>query len=93
MENWAVLSGRLRDLEARGVIERHVMPTSPPSVEYQLTSLGWELLPAIMSLWKSDHGCCSVTLWANGEAATTEANRFISVRHSRRSARLGGYAH
>lgn len=50
MENWAVLSGRLRDLEARGVIERHVMPTSPPLVEYQLSSLGRELLPAIMSI-------------------------------------------
>ncbi|WP_414444680.1 winged helix-turn-helix transcriptional regulator [Burkholderia sp. 22PA0106] len=45
-----VLSGRLRDLEGRGVIRRNVMATSPPSVEYELTSLGQELLPAITSI-------------------------------------------
>ncbi|WP_231950253.1 winged helix-turn-helix transcriptional regulator [Paraburkholderia caribensis] len=45
-----VLTGRLRDLEARGVLERNVLATSPPSVEYTLTSLGRELLPAITSI-------------------------------------------
>lgn len=45
-----VLTGRLRDLEARGVLERNVLATSPPSVEYGLTSLGRELLPAITSI-------------------------------------------
>lgn len=42
-----VLSARLRELEAKGVVERSVAPTSPPSVEYQLTELGRELVPAI----------------------------------------------
>jgi DNA-binding HxlR family transcriptional regulator len=42
-----VLSARLRELEAKGVVERSVVPTSPPSVEYQLTELGRELVPAI----------------------------------------------
>jgi DNA-binding HxlR family transcriptional regulator len=42
-----VLSARLRELEAKGVIHRNVMPTSPPSVEYALTNLGRELIPAI----------------------------------------------
>ncbi|MBB2927228.1 MAG: helix-turn-helix domain-containing protein [Paraburkholderia tropica] len=45
-----VLTGRLRDLEERGVIRRSVLATSPPSVEYELTSLGQELLPAITSI-------------------------------------------
>ncbi|MER9121936.1 helix-turn-helix transcriptional regulator [Mesorhizobium sp. M0959] len=45
-----VLTARLRDLEERGVLARHVMPTSPPTVEYELTSLGQELLPAIRSI-------------------------------------------
>ena len=35
-----VLSQRLRELEGRGVIQRVVLPTSPPSVEYSLTPLG-----------------------------------------------------
>lgn len=45
-----VLSGRLRELEGRGVIRRNVMATSPPSVEYELTALGQELLPVITSI-------------------------------------------
>lgn len=45
-----VLSARLRELEARGVIDRQVLATSPPSVEYALTPLGHELLPAIRAL-------------------------------------------
>ncbi|QJR15876.1 winged helix-turn-helix transcriptional regulator [Usitatibacter palustris] len=47
-----VLSARLRALEERGVVHREVMPTSPPSVEYQLTDLGRELIPVINSIVK-----------------------------------------
>jgi len=42
-----VLSARLRELERKRLVARRVMPTSPPSVEYELTELGRELLPAI----------------------------------------------
>lgn len=45
-----VLSARLRELESKGVVIRRVMPTSPPSVEYELTELGRELLPAIEAI-------------------------------------------
>jgi DNA-binding HxlR family transcriptional regulator len=45
-----VLSARLRELESRGVITRSVVPTSPPSVEYALTDLGRELVPAITAI-------------------------------------------
>lgn len=45
-----VLTKRLRELERHGVISRRVMPTSPPSVEYGLTDLGSELLPAIQAI-------------------------------------------
>lgn len=45
-----MLSARLRDLEDKGVVLRQVMPTSPPSVEYSLTPLGRELLPAIATI-------------------------------------------
>ena len=47
-----VLSARLRELESKGLITRRVMPTSPPSVEYSLTDLGRELLPAITAIMK-----------------------------------------
>jgi DNA-binding HxlR family transcriptional regulator len=45
-----VLSARLRELEDRGVVTRSVVPTSPPSVEYALTDLGRELVPAIAAI-------------------------------------------
>jgi DNA-binding HxlR family transcriptional regulator len=45
-----VLSRRLRDLEAKGVIARTLVPTSPPTAEYSLTALGRELLPALMAI-------------------------------------------
>lgn len=47
-----VLSARLKELQARKIIERTVQPTSPPSVEYQLTSLGAELVPALEAIVK-----------------------------------------
>ena len=45
-----VLSARLRELQARGVITRKPLTTSPPSAEYSLTALGRELLPALTAL-------------------------------------------
>ena len=42
-----MLSERLRDLEAAGLIERRVIPSSPPKVEYRLTSRGRQLGPII----------------------------------------------
>ncbi|MDQ3369447.1 MAG: helix-turn-helix transcriptional regulator [Myxococcota bacterium] len=45
-----VLSARLRELEDKGVITRSVAPTTPPSVEYALTDLGRELVPAIAAI-------------------------------------------
>jgi DNA-binding HxlR family transcriptional regulator len=50
-----VLSQRLRELEARGVIVRKIQPTTPPSVEYSLTSLGQELLPALSAIVEVGH--------------------------------------
>lgn len=45
-----VLTARLRELEAKGIVSRHVQDTSPPSVEYVLTALGHELVPAIRAI-------------------------------------------
>jgi DNA-binding HxlR family transcriptional regulator len=50
-----VLSTRLRELERKGVVWRTVLPTSPPSVEYGLTELGQELMPAIVAIVKVGH--------------------------------------
>jgi DNA-binding HxlR family transcriptional regulator len=37
------------------VVTRKVMPTSPPSVEYSLTTLGRELVPAIQAIVDVGH--------------------------------------
>ncbi|WEZ86070.1 helix-turn-helix domain-containing protein (plasmid) [Rhizobium sp. 32-5/1] len=50
-----VLSQRLRELEARGVINRTIQPTTPPSVEYALTALGEELVPALSAIIDVGH--------------------------------------
>jgi DNA-binding HxlR family transcriptional regulator len=45
-----MLSTRLKEMEAVGIVDRRVVDTSPPSVEYSLTPLGRELIPAIESI-------------------------------------------
>jgi DNA-binding HxlR family transcriptional regulator len=45
-----MLTARLRELEDKGVIDRTVAPTSPPSVKYSLSQLGHELVPVIDSI-------------------------------------------
>lgn len=50
-----MLSTRLKDMEDKGVAIRTVLPTSPPSVEYSLSVLGHELLPAINEIARIGH--------------------------------------
>jgi DNA-binding HxlR family transcriptional regulator len=45
-----MLAERLRDLEAAGLLERTVLPTSPPTVEYRLTARGRRLAPVIEAM-------------------------------------------
>ena len=45
-----MLSERLRDLEAAGLIQRTVVPSSPPMVEYRLTARGRRLGPLIEAM-------------------------------------------
>jgi DNA-binding HxlR family transcriptional regulator len=45
-----MLSERLRDLEAAGLVQRKVLPTSPPTVEYRLTDRGRKLGPLIEAM-------------------------------------------
>ncbi len=45
-----VLTTRLRELEQRGLLERRVLASSPPSVEYRLTDLAYEIEPVLCSI-------------------------------------------
>lgn len=50
-----VLSTRLKELEERCIVNRTVMPTTPPTVEYEMTELGSELIPAISAIVEVSH--------------------------------------
>jgi DNA-binding HxlR family transcriptional regulator len=45
-----VLSDRLRELEAEGVIERVVYPQIPVRVEYRLSEKGYDLKPVVQAI-------------------------------------------
>jgi DNA-binding HxlR family transcriptional regulator len=47
-----MLSERLRELEAEGIVERIVVPETPVRVEYELTEKGHALEQALASLGK-----------------------------------------
>jgi DNA-binding HxlR family transcriptional regulator len=45
-----LLSERMKELEARGIVERQVHAEAPVRVEYELTTMGRELEPALREL-------------------------------------------
>ncbi len=45
-----LLSERMKELEARGVVSRNVRPGRPARVEYELTEMGRALAPAVREL-------------------------------------------
>jgi DNA-binding HxlR family transcriptional regulator len=45
-----LLSERLKELEAEGIVERSVTPSTPVRVSYTLTEMGEALLPVFESL-------------------------------------------
>ncbi|MBI2762070.1 MAG: helix-turn-helix transcriptional regulator [Chloroflexi bacterium] len=55
--NSRTLRDRLRDLEEFGIVQRHIVATMPPWVEYELTPCGRELGEALTGLdtWGRAH--------------------------------------
>lgn len=55
-----MLSVRLRELEAAGLVDRAIIPTIPVAVRYQLTDQGRDLLASLQPIagythrWKTD---------------------------------------
>ena len=50
-----LLSERMKELEARGIVERRVQPDAPGKVSYDLTEMGRELAPALQQLKSWSH--------------------------------------
>jgi DNA-binding HxlR family transcriptional regulator len=67
-------SERMKELEARGVVERTVLPGPPVKVEYDLTRMGRALGPSLNALqawaqeWLSDEDCAAARTPAAAES-------------------------
>lgn len=77
-----VITQRLRELEERGVVDRTVMPTSPPSVEYMLTEHGREFVPAIRAIVEVGY---RLKAKQNGGKVSPEAHQMEDHRPQERS--------
>ena len=81
----ALLSERLKELEATGIVERHVIPSTPVRVEYRLTPKGEDLLPVVQAVgrwahkWDMDEPCTCRS------AATTKGAHTASTQRLRRT--------
>ena len=51
-----VLTAQLRDMEDKGLVNRHVYAEVPPRVEYSLTDLGKSLKPILDAMQKWGEG-------------------------------------
>ena len=60
-----LLSERMKELEARGMVERRVLSGPPVRVEYELSRMGMELEPALAELQR----------WANRWLRSTRGDR------------------
>jgi DNA-binding HxlR family transcriptional regulator len=51
------LSAHLRELQAAGIVDREVLPASPPKVVYAITPLGESLRPLLEAMceWGTSH--------------------------------------
>lgn len=58
-----ILSKQLKELEADGMITRHVIPDGKVKVEYTLTENGKSIIPVLASLaeWGAMHQCIQVS--------------------------------
>ena len=52
-----VLTAQLRDMDEKGLVNRHVYAEVPPRVEYSLTDLGRSLKPILdaMQIWGEEY--------------------------------------
>jgi DNA-binding HxlR family transcriptional regulator len=64
-----MLSDRLQELEAEGIVERTVIPETPVRVEYALTKKGRALAPAVDAIADWAHR------WTEEEVAAGKAAR------------------
>jgi DNA-binding HxlR family transcriptional regulator len=63
-----ILSIRLKELEAEGIIMKKSVETSPSIVRWKLTDKGWDALPILMSLFAFGSKWYPQAAFADGKA-------------------------
>jgi DNA-binding HxlR family transcriptional regulator len=80
-----MLSERLRELEAAGIVVRTVLPDPPVRVEYDLTEKGRALKPALAAIgeWAERWvAVCPPAMPANADSSKAAATRTTTTRPS-----------
>jgi DNA-binding HxlR family transcriptional regulator len=77
-----LLSERMKELEARGVVERRVDPGPPVRVEYSLTRMGRSLAPALEALKAWAQHWLQQDAAARAAAGSSARSTRASSRHS-----------
>lgn len=72
-----MLSDRLRDLEAEGIVERTVVPETPVRVEYTITKKGRDLAAAFDAIAEWAHK------WAQAPGTEPHQSSRVAIRDSR----------
>ena len=81
-----LLSERMKELEARGIVERRVGGASPARVEYELTAMGRDLAPALAELEAWAHRWLESSVGSRGWITTVPRRPPTSRRSSRSAA-------
>jgi DNA-binding HxlR family transcriptional regulator len=81
-----MLAQRLRELEAEGILERRVLPTSPVAVEYYLMPKGQALAPVLDALSAWAHEWVTAPADAASETAPPDATLAPPAGHAARLA-------
>jgi len=74
-----MLTRRLRELEAAGLVERRVIAASPVHVEYHLTKMGREAGPVLEAVIAWSHAWIPLPADANHDAASHPPTREPAV--------------
>ncbi|WP_244443782.1 winged helix-turn-helix transcriptional regulator [Candidatus Nitrosotenuis uzonensis] len=68
--NPKTLSARLREMEKSGLIERKIIPSTPPRVEYSVTEKGLALKPVILAMAEFSMKYCAGDVFKDGKSRT-----------------------
>ncbi len=87
-----MLTSRLRELEADGIIDRTVYPVVPPKVEYSVTAYGQTLFPILREMWKwgeghiqrQENGALKNIVEANGDVSDAIVAKHTNGTSARR---------